>query len=116
MDFTKPETVLNLQNIRDELVRMEDSIIFKFIERSHFATCPSVYEANHPGLEIRILKDLSWIGLFQILKLRILASEDSNHLMKLPSFLTRFRNHSYRALTTHKFWRLMPQKLITMIK
>ncbi|CAI7337445.1 Aro7p [Saccharomyces cerevisiae x Saccharomyces kudriavzevii VIN7] len=62
MDFTKPETVLNLQNIRDELVRMEDSIIFKFIERSHFATCPSVYEANHPGLEIPNFKGsfLDW--------------------------------------------------------
>ena len=114
MDFTKPETVLNLQNIRDELVRMEDSIIFKFIERSHFATCPSVYEANHPGLEIPNFKGsfLDWA----LSNLEILASEDSNHLMKLPSFLTRFRNHSYRALTTHKFWRLMPQKLITMIK
>lgn len=52
MDFTKPETVLNLQNIRDELVKMEDSIIFKFIERSHFATCPGVYMANNPALQL----------------------------------------------------------------
>ncbi|CAI1811648.1 hypothetical protein SEUBUCD646_0P03340 [Saccharomyces eubayanus] len=52
MDFTRPETVLNLQNIRNELVRMEDTIIFKFIERSHFATCPSVYKEQHPGLTI----------------------------------------------------------------
>lgn len=46
MDFTKPETVLNLQNIRDELVKMEDSIIFKFIDRSHFLTCPGVYSPD----------------------------------------------------------------------
>lgn len=48
MDFFKPETVLNLQNIRDELVKMEDTIIFNFIERSHFATCPSVYQNKDP--------------------------------------------------------------------
>lgn len=46
MDFLKPETVLNLQNIRDALVRMEDTIIFNFIERSQFYTTPSVYEVN----------------------------------------------------------------------
>lgn len=52
MDFTKPETVLNLQNIRDELVKMEDSIIFKFIERSHFATCFGVYQIDNPNLTL----------------------------------------------------------------
>lgn len=46
MDFLKPESVLNLQNIRDALVRMEDTIIFNFIERSQFYTSPSVYERN----------------------------------------------------------------------
>lgn len=52
MDFTKPETVLNLQNIRDELIKMEDSIIFKFIERSHFATCYGVYQIDNPNLTL----------------------------------------------------------------
>lgn len=52
MDFTKPQTVLNLQNIRDELVKMEDTIIFNFIERSHYPTCPPVYAKDHPGLRI----------------------------------------------------------------
>ncbi|CCC67665.1 hypothetical protein NCAS_0A11070 [Naumovozyma castellii] len=52
MDFLKPDTVLNLQNIRAELVKMEDTIIFQFIERSHFATCSSVYQPNHPGVSI----------------------------------------------------------------
>lgn len=52
MDFRKPETVLDLQNIRDELVKMEDSIIFKFIERSHFPICDPVYDPDHPGLSI----------------------------------------------------------------
>ncbi|CAR23705.1 Chorismate mutase [Lachancea thermotolerans] len=53
MDFLKPATVLDLKNIRDELVRMEDTIIFKFIERSHFPTCPTVYSKNDPKLPIR---------------------------------------------------------------
>lgn len=52
MDFLKPETVLDLQNIRDELVKMEDTIIFNFIERSHFPTCPTVYKENSPDLQI----------------------------------------------------------------
>ncbi|ESW99592.1 hypothetical protein KL918_001476 [Ogataea parapolymorpha] len=46
MDFMKPETVLDLGNIRDALVRMEDTIIFNFIERSQFYASPSVYKVN----------------------------------------------------------------------
>lgn len=52
MDFNKADTVLNLQNIRDELVKMENTIIFNFIERSHYPTCPSVYEKKNPSLAI----------------------------------------------------------------
>ncbi|KAH3903097.1 chorismate mutase ARO7 SCDLUD_000709 [Saccharomycodes ludwigii] len=52
MDFLKPETVLDLQNIRNELVHMEDTIIFNFIERSYFPTCSSVYLENADGLKI----------------------------------------------------------------
>ncbi|SCW01266.1 LAFE_0D08790g1_1 [Lachancea fermentati] len=52
MDFLKPDTVLDLKNIRDELVRMEDTIIFNFIERSHYPTCPTVYRENDPALKI----------------------------------------------------------------
>ncbi|KAH3680287.1 hypothetical protein WICPIJ_008345 [Wickerhamomyces pijperi] len=44
MDFLKPETVLDLANIRDALVRMEDTIIFNFLERSQYFSSPSVYE------------------------------------------------------------------------
>lgn len=54
MDFMKPETVLNLQNIRDSLVRMEDTIVFNFIERSQFFLLPSVYIPNKfaiPGFD-----------------------------------------------------------------
>lgn len=54
MDFMKPETVLNLQNIRDSLVRMEDTIVFNFIERSQFFLLPSVYVPNKhaiPGFD-----------------------------------------------------------------
>lgn len=46
MDFLKPETVLDLQNIRDVLVRMEDTIIFNFIERAQFFTSPSIYQVD----------------------------------------------------------------------
>ncbi|KAG7665452.1 ARO7 [[Candida] subhashii] len=46
MDFMKPETVLDLNNIRQALVRMEDSIVFDLIERSQFYSSPSVYEKN----------------------------------------------------------------------
>ncbi|EGV64584.1 chorismate mutase aro7 [Yamadazyma tenuis] len=44
MDFMKPETVLDLNNIRNALVRMEESIVFALIERSQFYSSPSVYE------------------------------------------------------------------------
>lgn len=46
MDFKKPETVLHLPNIRETLVRMEETILFAFIERSQFYSLPSVYEKN----------------------------------------------------------------------
>lgn len=46
MDFMKPETVLDLANIRQALVRMEDTIVFDLIERSQFFSSPSVYEKN----------------------------------------------------------------------
>ena len=46
MDFMKPQTVLDLDNIRQALVRMEETIVFALIERSQFYSSPSVYE-NH---------------------------------------------------------------------
>lgn len=46
MDFMKKETVLDLNNIRRALVRMEDTIVFALIERSQFYSSPSVYERN----------------------------------------------------------------------
>lgn len=46
MDFMKKETVLDLANIRQALVRMEDTIVFALIERSQFYSSPSVYEHN----------------------------------------------------------------------
>lgn len=52
MDFTKPETVFKLENIRNELVKMEDSIIFQFIERSHFPTNHNVYITNNTKLPL----------------------------------------------------------------
>lgn len=51
MNFSKPETVYNLLNIRTALVGMEDTIIFNLLERSDFRHSPIVYE-QHPDLEI----------------------------------------------------------------
>lgn len=41
-----PESALDLQNIRNSLMRMEDSIIFSLIERSQFKANTAVYEPN----------------------------------------------------------------------
>lgn len=46
MDFMKPESCLDLANIRAALIRMEDTIVFGLIERSQFFSSPSVYEPN----------------------------------------------------------------------
>lgn len=43
MDFTKPETCLNLDNIRQSLIRMEDTIVFEMIERSQFYHTETTY-------------------------------------------------------------------------
>ncbi|QID88479.1 chorismate mutase aro7 [Saccharomyces pastorianus] len=87
MYFTRPETVLNLQNIRNELVRMEDTIIFKFIERSHFATCPSVYKEQHPGLTIPNFEGsfLNWVLLnLEITQSRIRRFESPDETPFFP--------------------------------
>lgn len=46
MDFQLPESVLDLNNIRAALVRMEDTIVFDLIERLQFFHSPSVYEVD----------------------------------------------------------------------
>ncbi|KAI5951617.1 ARO7 [Candida jiufengensis] len=51
MDFMKPETVLDLNNIREALIRMEDTIVFDLIERSQFFSSPSVYLKNKFNIE-----------------------------------------------------------------
>jgi chorismate mutase len=43
MDFTKPETVLNLDNIRSSLIRMEETIVFEMIERAQFQHTKTAY-------------------------------------------------------------------------
>lgn len=52
MDFLKPESVYNLANIREDLIRMEDTIIFNLIERSDFPTMPSVYNKESEKIQI----------------------------------------------------------------
>lgn len=52
MNFRDPESVYNLANIRSDLIRMEDTIIFNLIERSDFFTMPSVYEKNSPNIKV----------------------------------------------------------------
>lgn len=44
LDYMRPETVLDLGNIRSALVRMEDTILFDLIERAQFAQSNKVYE------------------------------------------------------------------------
>lgn len=57
MDFQKEESVLDLNNIRAALVRMEDTIVFDLIERLQFFELPSVYEINKYLIE-------GFLGLF----------------------------------------------------
>lgn len=52
MDFMKPESVYNLANIREDLIRMEDTIIFNLIERSDFPTMESIYQENSAQIKI----------------------------------------------------------------
>lgn len=63
MDFTKAETVLDLNNIRESLIRMEDTIVFNLIERAQFFKTESVYDASKlsiPGFDGSFL---DWILL-----------------------------------------------------
>lgn len=46
MDFMIPSTVLNLQNIRGALIRMEDTILFDLIERAQFQRSQNIYELD----------------------------------------------------------------------
>lgn len=50
MDFTKADTVLDLANIRDSLVRMEDTIVFNLIERAQFCRSDFVYKAGNSDI------------------------------------------------------------------
>lgn len=67
MDFMKPESVLDLNNIRQALVRMEDSIVFDLIERSQFFSSPSVYQKNRFQIENFNGSFLDWL-LIQVEK------------------------------------------------
>lgn len=58
MDFKRPETVLDLNNIRTALVRMEDTILFDLIERAQFFASPSIYDNSAlsvPGSNLSLL-------------------------------------------------------------
>lgn len=57
MDFKKPETVLDLANIRETLTRLEDTILFNLIERAQFYTSPSIYDG-------KLLPIPNWDGSF----------------------------------------------------
>lgn len=49
-DFLNADAALDLTNIRNCLMRMEDSIIFSLIERSQYKVNSEVYEPNCPQL------------------------------------------------------------------
>lgn len=58
MDFTRSETVLDLNNIREALVRMEDTILFDLIERAQFFASPAIYNSRQlaiPGSNSSLL-------------------------------------------------------------
>lgn len=46
MNFLKPESVYNLVNIRNELVQMEDFIIFQFIKRCEYPISEKLYSRD----------------------------------------------------------------------
>lgn len=52
MNFMDPESVYNLSNIREDLIRMEDTIIFNLIERSDFYRNPSIYVNDSDKIKI----------------------------------------------------------------
>lgn len=54
MDFTRKQTVLDLDNIRESLIRMEDTIVFDLIERAQFYEQKSIYDTSKlsvPGFD-----------------------------------------------------------------
>jgi chorismate mutase len=59
MNFMNPESVYNLSNIRQDLIRMEDTIIFNLIERADFPIMPSIYEKDS-----RLIKFPNFNGSF----------------------------------------------------
>lgn len=63
MDFLNPDSVYNLLNIREDLIRMEDTIIFNLIERSDFPTMRKLYEKNSESIKIPDFEGsfLDWI-------------------------------------------------------
>ena len=46
MNFLKPESVYKLDNIRNELVQMEDFIIFQLIKRSEYPISSVLYSSD----------------------------------------------------------------------
>lgn len=61
MDFMVPSTLLDLQNIRSALIRMEDTILFDLIERAQFQRSHRIYE---PGAFPKLGREqtfLDWI-------------------------------------------------------
>lgn len=46
MDWNNPASVVDLANIRDVLIRMEDTVLFDLIERSQFMQNPLDYQPN----------------------------------------------------------------------
>lgn len=60
MDFMNPESVLDLNNVRRALERMEDSIIFGLIERSQYTSLPLVYQPGKFSLTGMDCSFLTW--------------------------------------------------------
>lgn len=66
MDFKKPETVLDLNNIRTALIRMEDTILFDMIERNQFYKSSAIYDKEKLKIPSR-LNDGTYTSLLEFL-------------------------------------------------
>ncbi|KAL6927324.1 hypothetical protein ACO0SA_003622 [Hanseniaspora valbyensis] len=62
MNFLKPDSVYKLENIRNELVQMEDFIIFQFIKRSEYPISEKLYSSDPSKRPV--LPDASFTGSF----------------------------------------------------
>lgn len=86
LDFKRPESVLDLANIRSALIRMEDTILYDLIERAQFTQMPSVYKPGvFPHLEGTFLDWILRETESTHAKLRRYDAADENAFFPVPT-------------------------------